>query len=106
MAVWLALTVSSAASTDTITLHVFVMVPAARVTAGLLNGYRIGAYPSKPLNENPIYRPPAGFVEISKANRDHEGLAALHADAVHLHGRRDEPVRHESQMAGLITCPR
>jgi hypothetical protein len=64
------LTFSSAANTESITLHVFVMVPAARVTAGLLNGYRIGAYPSKPLNGNPIYLPPAGFVEITKANQD------------------------------------
>jgi hypothetical protein len=53
-----------------ITLHVFVMTPAADVRNGYLNGYRIGSYPAKPLNGNPIYQPPAGFVEVTKKNRD------------------------------------
>jgi hypothetical protein len=53
-----------------ITLHVFVMTPAADVRNGYLHGYRIGSYPAKPLNGNPIYLPPAGFVEVTKKNRD------------------------------------
>jgi Peptidase M15 len=52
-----------------ITLHVFVMTPAADIRDGYLNGYRIGSYPAKPLNGNPIYLPPAGFVEVTKKNR-------------------------------------
>src|SRR5262245_2605592 len=55
---------------DGITLHVFVMTPAADVRNGYLNGYRIGRYPAKPLNGNPIYLPPKGFIEVTKKNRD------------------------------------
>lgn len=46
------------------TLHVFVQVPAEQVSDGYLNGYRIGSYPRVPLRNNPIYLPPAGFVEV------------------------------------------
>ena len=55
---------------DTITLHVFVMVPASEVRNGLLNGYRIGGYPRKPLNGNRSYEPPVGFVEVTRDNQD------------------------------------
>jgi hypothetical protein len=55
---------------DDVTLHVFVMNPAADVRGGYLNGYRIGSYPAKPLNGNPSYLPPKGFVEVTKKNRD------------------------------------
>jgi len=55
---------------DDITLHVFVMTPFTDVRNGYLNGYRIGDYPAKPLNGNPIYLPPKGFVEVTKKNRD------------------------------------
>jgi hypothetical protein len=58
------------AKKDTITLHVFVMVPATEVRNGVLNGYRIGQYPATPLKGNPIYRPPRGFVEVTKDNQD------------------------------------
>jgi uncharacterized protein YcbK (DUF882 family) len=51
-----------------IEMHVFVMVPAARTSGGALNGYTIGAYP--PAKGNPLYQPPAGFVEVTKANED------------------------------------
>ncbi len=46
-------------------LNVVVMVPAGQVKNGYLNGYRIGQSPAKPLRGNPIYLPPAGFVEIT-----------------------------------------
>jgi len=55
---------------DSITLNAFVLVPAARVRAGRLNGYRIGAYPSKPLKGLAIYRPPKGFVEVTPENEN------------------------------------
>jgi hypothetical protein len=55
---------------DTIALHVFVMVPAGLVRNGILNGYRIGNYPRKPLSGNPVYLPPSGFIEVTKKNED------------------------------------
>jgi hypothetical protein len=55
---------------DAIALHTFVMVPATEVKDGLLHGYRIGAYPVTPLKGNPIYLPPAGFVEVTPENQD------------------------------------
>jgi len=65
------ITVSGPASkADSIALHALVMVPASRVKHGLLNGYRIGEYPAKPLNGNPLYAPPPGFIEVTKENRD------------------------------------
>ena len=55
---------------DVITLHAFVMVPAAEVRNGFLNGYAIGQYPARPLKGNPIYERPAGFIEVTKDNED------------------------------------
>ena len=55
---------------DAIAVHAFVMVPASEVKRGLLNGYRIGAYPAKPLKGNPLYVPPPGFIEVTKENED------------------------------------
>jgi hypothetical protein len=54
---------------DAIAVRAFVMVPASAVKSGLLNGYRIGDYP--PQTGNPAYRPPAGFIEVT---RDNEGM--------------------------------
>ena len=48
----------------------FVMVPAARVRKGELNNYRIGFYPAAPLNGNPIYTPPPGFIEVTRDIED------------------------------------
>ena len=45
------------------------MVPATEVKGGLLNGYRIGEYPAKPLKGNPIYLPPTGFIEVTRDNQ-------------------------------------
>src|SRR5215831_4265577 len=55
---------------DLIDLHAFVMVPARGVKSGLLNGYRIGAYPPQRFNGNPLYARPAGFIEVTKENQD------------------------------------
>lgn len=55
---------------DKIVVHAFVMVPATAVKNGILNGYRIGAYPAKPLNGNPLYMPPPGFIEVTKENQE------------------------------------
>jgi uncharacterized protein YcbK (DUF882 family) len=58
-------------SGDTIAdFSAFVMVPATRVTKGVLNNFRIGFYPDTPLKGNPIYIPPKGFIEVTKDNED------------------------------------
>jgi hypothetical protein len=64
------LSIDGPAKKDTIALHVFVMVPATQVRNGVLNGYRIGEYPAKPLDGNPLYVPPRGFVEVTKENQE------------------------------------
>jgi hypothetical protein len=55
---------------DLIDIHAFVLVPAGQVRNGMLNGYRIGAYPPKPANGNPLYTPPPGFIEVTRDNQD------------------------------------
>jgi hypothetical protein len=55
---------------DEIVVHAFVMVPATEAKNGILNGYRIGDYPSTPLKGNPMYLRPAGFIEVTKENQD------------------------------------
>ena len=55
---------------DDIDVHAFVIVPATEVKNGLLNGYRIGEYPSTPLKGNPLYLPPPGFIEVTRENQD------------------------------------
>lgn len=52
---------------ETVTLNIFVMVPASKVKNGYLNGYRIGQYPS-PLRNLSAYRAPRGFIEVTAAN--------------------------------------
>jgi hypothetical protein len=64
------LTVDGPGKKDTIVVHAFVMVPATAVKNGMLNGYRIGAYPAKPLKSNPLYLPPPGFIEVTKENHE------------------------------------
>jgi hypothetical protein len=52
-------------------IKLLVMVPASLVNrTGRLNGYRIGAYPAKPLKGNPLYLPPRGFVQVTDDNDD------------------------------------
>lgn len=53
-----------------IRLNIFVMVPATEIRQGRLDGYRIGSYPRTPLRGLDVYRPPAGFIEVTPANRD------------------------------------
>ncbi len=54
------------ATQDSILLNVFVLEPYKNIKNGYLNGYRIGAYPSKPLRDLPIYNPPPGFIEVTE----------------------------------------
>lgn len=53
---------------DSITLHVFVMVPYDELDGEYLNGYRIGAYPAIPLRQLAIYERPRGFIEVTQEN--------------------------------------
>lgn len=51
---------------DRMQLNVVVMHPASEVVNGHLNGFRIGAYPTRALNGDPIYLPPDGFIELNE----------------------------------------
>jgi hypothetical protein len=51
-------------------LQAFVIVPFDQLQGELLNGYRIGRYPEKPLRGLADYRPPAGFVEVTRENEN------------------------------------
>jgi hypothetical protein len=62
--------VSRAGSSEEILLNVFVIVPLERVEKGRLNGYRIGSYPATALKGLEIYKPPPGFIEVTKDNKD------------------------------------
>ncbi|MBT8096797.1 MAG: hypothetical protein KJO19_07145 [Woeseia sp.] len=64
------LVVNDASLRNTVRIHAFVTVPLAELEGAELNGYRIGAYPAKPLRNNPRYLPPAGLVEVTEENRD------------------------------------
>ena len=51
-------------------LNVLVLTPISDKKGEYLNSYRIGNYPSKPLNGNPIYNKPKGFFEVTEENQD------------------------------------
>jgi hypothetical protein len=62
--------VSNPKSLDYMILNVFVMAPYSRLRGEYLNGYRIGNYPTFPLKQLAIYRPPEGFIEVTKENEE------------------------------------
>ncbi len=66
------LVVERASDRGAMRLLVVVLVPSAAVQDGKLGGYEIGAYPSPPLKGNPIYVPPAGFVQVTRENENTE----------------------------------
>ena len=57
--------VRDADSGEVMTVNAFVLEPASNIKDGKLNGYRIGAYPEKPLRGNPVYNKPLGFIEVT-----------------------------------------
>jgi len=61
--------ISSPVLRQPINLNVYVMIPYAKLKRGYLNGYRIGSYPSRLLKNNPIYRHPVGFIEVTPENQ-------------------------------------
>ncbi|MFH1313857.1 MAG: D-Ala-D-Ala carboxypeptidase family metallohydrolase [Candidatus Eisenbacteria bacterium] len=64
------LVLGRSSTSDTVTLNVFVMVPYENLKGEYLNGYRIGRYPTIPLKDLPIYKPPRGFIEVTPANEE------------------------------------
>lgn len=64
------LRISSDKSHEAIRLNAFVMVPAGHVRQGYLKGYRIGAYPDRPLRGQPMYRQPKGFIEVTSKTQN------------------------------------
>ncbi len=55
---------------DAITLQAFVTVPYTQLRGEILNGFRIGLYPTKPLRGLARYNPPSGFIEVTRKNED------------------------------------
>ena len=55
---------------ETTIIQVLVMVPFNRLKNELLNGYRIGRYPSTAYKDLPIYNSPRGFVEVTEQNME------------------------------------
>jgi hypothetical protein len=53
---------------DSVVLNTFVMIPFVGLKGEYLNNYRIGRYPTIPLNMLPMYKPPKGFIEVTEAN--------------------------------------
>lgn len=62
--------VVAAGQRDSITIQAFVLVPYNRLQGEFLNGYRIGRYATRPLRGLDMYRPPVGFVEVTRENQD------------------------------------
>lgn len=61
------ITVIDEKSNQAVKVNTFVLRPASEIENGVLNGYRIGAYPEKPLRGNPVYNKPLGFIEVTPA---------------------------------------
>jgi len=57
-------------SRDSIRIQAFVLVPSSRMKGEYLNGYRIGRYPDHALRGLAIYRPPVGFLEVTRENEN------------------------------------
>ena len=53
---------------ETMILNCFVKEPMSNLNHGILNGYRIGDYPTVPFKGNPRYKRPSGFIEVTESN--------------------------------------
>jgi len=58
------------ASGDPMILNLFVMVPHGRLKGEYLDGYRIRKYPSLPYKQLRLYKPPRGFIKVTRENED------------------------------------
>jgi hypothetical protein len=59
--------IRNAATGESMTLNVFVMVPYSSMRHGMLDGYRIGNYPRTRTGFESEYQRPRGFVEVTPA---------------------------------------
>lgn len=64
------ITIEDSETKEKIELTVFILTSSSEQSGEYLNGYRIGNYPTKLYKNNPAYEAPAGFVEVTKENRD------------------------------------
>jgi len=64
------LNIANAENTATISLNVFVLVPFDRLKSECLKGYHIGKYQQTPLKKLAVYRPPPGFIEVTRENSE------------------------------------
>jgi hypothetical protein len=55
---------------DTVMLQAFVVVPYDQLQGDLLNGYRVGHYPEKSFRGLVAYKPPTGFIEVTRENEN------------------------------------
>lgn len=62
----LRLTVRERSSGDSVVLNTFVLVPARRIRNGRLDGYRLGTFPRPAYRGLPQYRPPRGYIQLSR----------------------------------------
>jgi hypothetical protein len=62
------ITVEEVASGESIQINAFVLTPFTHTT-DRIGAYRIGAYKSRPLRNDPVYRRPDGFVKVTRENR-------------------------------------
>ncbi len=60
--------VTNTTSGQTSCINTFVLVPYDGEPS--LNGYKIGEYQKIPLNNDPAYNVPTGFIEVNESNRD------------------------------------
>lgn len=63
-------TITKVSSNEKIHLLVFVLVDALQQKGEYLNEYKIGKYPEKLFRNNPAYKQPEGFIEVTDANKD------------------------------------
>ncbi|OPZ81758.1 MAG: Peptidase M15 [bacterium ADurb.Bin431] len=53
---------------DTMHLQIFVMIPRSAMEGEYLEGYHIGHYPAIALRDLDVYRPPEGFIRVTREN--------------------------------------
>jgi hypothetical protein len=64
------LNITNAETSATVSLNVFVLVPFDQIEGEYLNGYHIGKYPQIPLKQLAAYKPPRGFIEVTRENAE------------------------------------
>lgn len=63
-------TIENIQTSEAIHVNIFVMIPFEELKGEYLNGYCIGTYPTVPLKRLSIYKPPRGFIEVTRETED------------------------------------